>query len=102
MGSMDPRSRAQTERSDRQAVIEEFYVEACLEILDALSEFSPPCIFDLSCMIFDEIDERTRPYASLIIIVKFFFYRFMNKCIAYPEVRIIAPQGWLYNDIWSS
>jgi len=89
IGTVDPpRSRAHAERSDRQAIIEEFYVEACLEILDALNEFSPPCIFELSRMIFDEIDERTKPYASLIIIVKFFFYRFMNKCIAYPEVII--------------
>ncbi|KAG0046472.1 hypothetical protein BGZ83_008362 [Gryganskiella cystojenkinii] len=85
VGAVDSRSRTQSEKSDRQAVVEEFYIEACLDILDALNEFSPPCIFELSRMIFSEIDERTKPYASLIIIVKFFFYRFMNKCIAYPE-----------------
>ncbi|KAG0299020.1 hypothetical protein BGZ96_000046 [Linnemannia gamsii] len=38
-------------------------------------------------MIFAELDDGARAYASLIIIVKFFFYRFMNKCIAYPEVK---------------
>ncbi|KAG0346734.1 hypothetical protein BG004_000982 [Podila humilis] len=36
-------------------------------------------------MISQDIDEKAKPYASLIIVVKFFFYRFMNKCIGYPE-----------------
>ncbi|KAF9907540.1 hypothetical protein EC991_010836 [Linnemannia zychae] len=36
-------------------------------------------------MVFAELNNGAKAYASLIIIVKFFFYRFMNKCIAYPE-----------------
>ncbi|KAF9428088.1 hypothetical protein BGZ94_003420 [Podila epigama] len=69
----------------RQDIVEGFFVEACLDILNILDEFSPPCLFELSQMLSRDLDERTRPYASLVIIVKFFFYRFMNKCITYPE-----------------
>jgi hypothetical protein len=84
----DGRSRAQGIRdgTGRQAVVEEFYTEACLDILSALKEFTPPWLLEISRMIFAELDDGGRAYASLIIIVKFFFYRFMNKCIAYPEV----------------
>ncbi|KAI1314896.1 hypothetical protein EDD11_001576 [Mortierella claussenii] len=82
--SVDPRVQ-QPEMTLRQAQVEEFYTAACLQILDTLEEFSPPCLMELSKMIFAAINESTRPYASLIIVVKFFFYRFMNKCIAYPE-----------------
>ncbi|KAF9359902.1 hypothetical protein BGX26_011098 [Mortierella sp. AD094] len=73
------------EMTARQAMVEEFYLEACLDILDALTEFSPPCLMELSRLVFADLDQSAKPYASLVIIVKFFFYRFMNKCIAYPE-----------------
>ncbi|KAF9116576.1 hypothetical protein BGX27_001432 [Mortierella sp. AM989] len=75
----------QPEMTARQAMVEEFYLEACLDILDTLAEFSPPCLMELSRLIFAGLDQSSKPYASLVIIVKFFFYRFMNKCIAYPE-----------------
>ncbi|KAF9983625.1 hypothetical protein BGZ75_004894 [Mortierella antarctica] len=73
------------ELTARQAVVEDFFTEACLRIMDALKEFSPPGLMQLSQMIFAELDNSAKSYASLIIVVKFFFYRFMNKCIAYPE-----------------
>ncbi|KAF9277821.1 hypothetical protein BGZ68_008978 [Mortierella alpina] len=73
------------ELTARQAVIEEFFTDACLRIVDALEEFSPPGLIQLSQMIFAGLDDSAKSYASLIIVVKFFFYRFMNKCIAYPE-----------------
>ncbi|KAF9170139.1 hypothetical protein BGX20_009390 [Mortierella sp. AD010] len=73
------------EMTARQAMVEEFYLGACLDILDALIEFSPPCLMELSRLVFADLDQSAKPYASLVIIVKFFFYRFMNKCIAYPE-----------------
>ncbi|KAF9571950.1 hypothetical protein EC968_010487 [Mortierella alpina] len=75
------------ELTARQAVVEEFFTEACLKIVEALKEFSPPGLMQLSQMIFAELDSSAKSYASLIIVVKFFFYRFMNKCIAYPEVK---------------
>ncbi|KAF9154199.1 hypothetical protein BG015_001573 [Linnemannia schmuckeri] len=86
-GDSDGRPRAQVNRdgTGRQAVVEEFYTEACLDILSTLKEFTPPWLLEISRMIFAELDGGARAYASLIIIVKFFFYRFMNKCIAYPE-----------------
>ncbi|KAF9952025.1 hypothetical protein BGZ70_000766 [Mortierella alpina] len=73
------------ELTERQAVVEEFFTEACLRIVDALKEFSPPGLLQLSQMIFAKLDSSAKSYASLIIVVKFFFYRFMNKCIGYPE-----------------
>ncbi|KAF9919393.1 hypothetical protein BX616_000004 [Lobosporangium transversale] len=82
--STDPRIHI-PEMTARQATVEEFYKESCLQILDMLKEFSPPYLMDLSRRIFEAIDHQIKAYASLIIIVKFFFYRFMNKCIAYPE-----------------
>ncbi|KAF8942625.1 hypothetical protein BGZ47_006300 [Haplosporangium gracile] len=87
LGDSDGRSRAQSSRdgTDRQAVVEEFYTEACLDILSTLKEFTPPWLLEISRMIFAELNGGARAYASLIIIIKFFFYRFMNKCIAYPE-----------------
>ncbi|KAG0371240.1 hypothetical protein BC939DRAFT_503778 [Gamsiella multidivaricata] len=84
-GASDVRIHSQQEMTGRQALVEGFFTEACLDLLDTLQEFSPPCLMELSRLIFMEIDQSARPYASLIIIVKFFFYRFMNKCIAYPE-----------------
>ena len=82
-GNFEPRALL----TGRQAIVEEFFIEACLDILDVLEDFSPPCLFELSRMINQDLDESAKPYASLIIVVKFFFYRFMNKCIAYPEVH---------------
>lgn len=73
------------ELTGRQAIIEDFFTEACLDILDTLREFSPPCLLELSRHVFGELDHDAKSYGSLIIIVKFFFYRFMNKSIAYPE-----------------
>ncbi|KAF9097474.1 hypothetical protein BGX23_008748 [Mortierella sp. AD031] len=86
-GDNDGRSKSQSNRevNGRQAVVEEFYTEACLDILNTLEEFTPPWLLEMSRMIFAELDDGAKSYASLIIIVKFFFYRFMNKCIAYPE-----------------
>lgn len=89
-GSCEPRALL----TGRQAIVEEFFIEACLHILDVLEEFSPPCLFELSRMIAEDLDESAKPYASLIIVVKFFFYRFMNKCIAYPEVSTRANFMW--------
>ncbi|KAI8600722.1 hypothetical protein EDD21DRAFT_354305 [Dissophora ornata] len=83
----------QQEITGRQAIVEEFFTEACLEILDTLAEFSPPCLMELSRMIFAKLDQSAKPYASLIIVVKFFFYRFMNKCIAYPEASCDSGHG---------
>ncbi|KAF9144535.1 hypothetical protein BGX30_012475 [Mortierella sp. GBA39] len=86
-GDSDGRSRAHGNRdgTGRLAIVEEFYTEACLDILSTLKNFTPPWLLEISRMIFAELDGGARAYASLIIIVKFFFYRFMNKCIAYPE-----------------
>ncbi|KAG0254118.1 hypothetical protein BG011_005939, partial [Mortierella polycephala] len=81
----DPRFPSSYEMTARQRMVEEFYTEACLDLLRTLKEFCPPVLLELSRLIFAELDEVTKPYASLIIIVKFFFYRFMNKCVAYPE-----------------
>lgn len=91
-GDSDGRSRAHGNRdgTGRQAAVEEFYTEACLDILNTLKEFTPPWLLEISRMIFAELDGGARAYASLIIIVKFFFYRFMNKCIAYPEVTNLS------------
>ncbi|KAG0215503.1 hypothetical protein BGX28_009551 [Mortierella sp. GBA30] len=69
----------------QQSIVEEFFTEACLKILKTLKEFIPQCLTQLSRLIFAELDDNARTYASLIIVIKFFFYRFMNKCIAYPE-----------------
>jgi hypothetical protein len=85
----DSRGYPQQELTGRQALVEEFFTEACLQLLDTLKEFSPPCLMELSREIFADLDQNAKPYASLIIIIKFFFYRFMNKCIAYPEVRFL-------------
>ncbi|KAG9068656.1 hypothetical protein KI688_010933 [Linnemannia hyalina] len=100
-GDSDGRSRAHGNRdgTGRLAVVEEFYTEACLDILSTLKNFTPPWLLEISRMIFAELDGGARAYASLIIIVKFFFYRFMNKCIAYPEVMYnshyyFAPVCW--------
>ncbi|KAF9585368.1 hypothetical protein BGW38_002681 [Lunasporangiospora selenospora] len=84
-GSFDTRGRIQLEPNSRQTIVENFYTEACLDVLNVLEEFCPPCLMELSRLIFAELDAKTRSYASLIIVVKFFYYRFMNKCIAYPE-----------------
>ncbi|KAG0380644.1 hypothetical protein BGX24_006589 [Mortierella sp. AD032] len=87
VGDSEGRSRSQTNRdgTSRQAIVEEFYTQACLDILSTLKEFTPSWLLEISRMIFAKLDEGAKAYASLIIIVKFFFYRFMNKCIAYPE-----------------
>ncbi|KAG0006192.1 hypothetical protein BGZ65_009125 [Modicella reniformis] len=87
--SGDQRFHSQPELTGRQAIIEDFFTEACLEILDTLDEFSPPCLMELSQLIFAELNPSAKPYGSLIIIIKFFFYRFMNKSIAYPEARFL-------------
>ncbi|KAF9135161.1 hypothetical protein BGW39_004357 [Mortierella sp. 14UC] len=86
-GDSDGRAKFQggREGTARQAIVEEFYTEACLDILGTLKEFTPPWLLEIARMVFAELDDRAKAYASLIIIVKFFFYRFMNKCIAYPE-----------------
>lgn len=98
-GNSEPRALP----TGRQAIVEEFFIEACLDILDVLEEFSPPCLFELSRMITQDLDESAKPYASLIIVVKFFFYRFMNKCIAYPEVHYTSKilQGYVFATILS-
>lgn len=96
-GDSEGRPRAQGIRdgTGRQAVVEEFYTEACLDILSTLKEFTPPWLLEISRMIFAELDGGARAYASLIIIVKFFFYRFMNKCIAYPETYGMFQDNFL-------
>ncbi|KAG0225595.1 hypothetical protein BGW41_004606 [Actinomortierella wolfii] len=73
----------------RQSKVEGFFTEACLEILDCLQECFPPNLLLLIRAIFSRIDDDKRAYATLVIVIKFVFYRFMNKCIAYPEVRTV-------------
>ncbi|KAF8985642.1 hypothetical protein BGZ46_003042 [Entomortierella lignicola] len=56
------------EMTARQAMVEEFYLEACLDILDTLTEFGPPRLMELSRLIFADLDQSAKPYASLVII----------------------------------
>ncbi|KAF9166537.1 hypothetical protein DFQ26_007609 [Actinomortierella ambigua] len=69
----------------RQSKVEEFFTEACIEILGCLQENFPPSLLQLIHAIFERVDDDKHAYATLVIVIKFVFYRFMNKCIAYPE-----------------
>ncbi|KAF9976243.1 hypothetical protein BGZ73_008950 [Actinomortierella ambigua] len=79
----------------RQSKVEEFFTEACLEILECLREHFPPSLLQLIHAIFERVDDDKHGYATLVIITKFVFYRFMNKCIAYPETYGLVQDNFI-------
>ncbi|ORX88520.1 hypothetical protein K493DRAFT_319402 [Basidiobolus meristosporus CBS 931.73] len=71
--------------SARSADMSTFLDKSCIDILSILEQYIPTCILSLSRAILEELPEQFHHNASLFLIVKFFFYRFLARAITYPE-----------------
>ncbi|KAK9763670.1 hypothetical protein K7432_009440 [Basidiobolus ranarum] len=71
--------------STKSADMNGFLDKSCIDILSILDQYIPTCILSLSRAILEELPEQFHHNASLFLIVKFFFYRFLARAITYPE-----------------
>ncbi|KAI9598147.1 hypothetical protein BDF19DRAFT_420437 [Syncephalis fuscata] len=62
-----------------------FFDHACEEILAVLDLYIPTCLLALSRSVLSELPSDLRQYATILLLVKFFFYRFLGRAITYPE-----------------
>ncbi|KAK9704272.1 hypothetical protein K7432_010291 [Basidiobolus ranarum] len=74
-----------TSDSAKAADMNTFLDKSCIDILSILDQYIPTCILSLSRAILEELPEQFHHNASLFLIVKFFFYRFLARAITYPE-----------------
>ncbi|RKP38931.1 hypothetical protein BJ085DRAFT_30430 [Dimargaris cristalligena] len=65
--------------------LELFYDDACVDILSVLPKVIPPALTALSQRIFSNLAPDNHLYASLIIILRFFFHRYLQRAITSPE-----------------
>ncbi|KAI9298382.1 hypothetical protein K502DRAFT_346113 [Neoconidiobolus thromboides FSU 785] len=68
------------------AEVDKFLDSACFELLSILDQYIPPCLIHLNHAILSELPSQFHYYASIQVMLKFFFYRFFGKVICYPEL----------------
>ncbi|RKP24939.1 hypothetical protein SYNPS1DRAFT_29318 [Syncephalis pseudoplumigaleata] len=67
------------------AATDAFFDHACEEILAVLDLYIPTCLLALSRSVLAELSSDLRQYATILLLVKFFFFRFLGRAITYPE-----------------
>ncbi|KAI8055393.1 hypothetical protein BDF22DRAFT_381878 [Syncephalis plumigaleata] len=67
------------------AAADAFFDHACEEILAVLDLYIPTCLLALSRSVLSELSSDLRQYAIILLLVKFFFFRFLGRAITYPE-----------------
>jgi hypothetical protein len=72
------------------AAADAFFDHACEEILAVLDLYIPTCLLALSRSVLSELSSDLRQYAIILLLVKFFFFRFLGRAITYPEVSFIT------------
>ncbi|KXN75112.1 hypothetical protein CONCODRAFT_76598 [Conidiobolus coronatus NRRL 28638] len=89
---MRPRSRSYSHTSIHQVAsttsnsdIEKFFDQACIDLLGILDKYIPPCLIALSHSIIKSLPPHLHQYANILLMLKFFFFRFLGKVITYPE-----------------
>ncbi|KAI0241399.1 hypothetical protein L0F63_005829 [Massospora cicadina] len=78
-GSAAPYHHANASEVDR------FLDSACIELLGILHHCVPASLINLTRAILQDLPPKLHHYATIQIMVKFFFYRFIGKLICYPE-----------------
>ncbi|RKP06719.1 hypothetical protein THASP1DRAFT_31469 [Thamnocephalis sphaerospora] len=67
------------------AAADAFFDHACEEILGVVDQYIPPSLLTLTRAVLAELPNEQRQYATSLLIVKFFFFRFLGRAITYPE-----------------
>ncbi|KAJ1977283.1 hypothetical protein H4R35_002361 [Dimargaris xerosporica] len=62
-----------------------FYDDACADILAVIPHIIPPALTALTQQVFADLAPESHVYASLIIILRFFFHRFLQRILTAPE-----------------
>ncbi|KAJ1909709.1 hypothetical protein IWQ60_011025, partial [Tieghemiomyces parasiticus] len=71
--------------TSRPVDLEPFYDDACVDVLTVLPRFVPRPLVRLSRRVFAQLPAESHLYASLLIILRFLFYRFLQRAVTSPE-----------------
>jgi hypothetical protein len=71
------------------AAVDAFFEHACEEILGVVEQCIPPMLTTLTQSVLAELHLDQRSYGTILMVVQFFFYRFLGRAITYPEVSMV-------------
>ncbi|KAJ1651458.1 hypothetical protein IWQ61_007982 [Dispira simplex] len=83
--SFSPRSTSHSGTTAHSVELNLFYDDTCVDILNALVPFIPAVLLDLSRRIFSQLPVEHHHFASLIIVLRFFFHRYLQRVLTSPE-----------------
>ncbi|KAJ1961747.1 hypothetical protein IWQ62_003760, partial [Dispira parvispora] len=80
-----PRTTGHPSTTAHSVELDNFYDDACVDILNALVPFIPDVLLDLSRRVFSLLPVEHHHFASLIIVLRFFFHRYLQRVLTSPE-----------------